>query len=128
MQTVKTPSLEKKFQAVSLIIAPLLFAASTFFWINGEYSVPSAVCIIFSMFFWIPALTLLFTLIKNKMPNYAVWGLWIAVYGCISGCCLHFLDTSQVSSIYRTRNTYTRFQTIQFPLKYCYLQQDRYFL
>lgn len=86
MQSVKTSRLEKKFQGISLIIAPLLFAASTFFWINGEYSVSSATLIVLSMFFWIPALTGLFTLIKNSMPRYAVWGLWIAVYGCISGC------------------------------------------
>jgi drug/metabolite transporter (DMT)-like permease len=43
------------------------------------------------MFFWIPALTGLFGLLKNKMPHDAVWGLWIAVYGCISGCCFAFL-------------------------------------
>jgi len=91
MQTAKISSLEKKFQAVSLIIAPLFFAASTFFWTSGEYSVTSAVFIILSMFFWIPALTLLFTLLKNKMPQYSVWALWIAVYGCISGCCFAFL-------------------------------------
>jgi hypothetical protein len=91
MQTAKISRAEKNFQGVSLIIAPLLFAASTFFWTHGEYSVPSATLIIFSMFFWIPALTGLFALLKNKMSRYAVWGLWIAVYGCISGCCFAFL-------------------------------------
>ena len=25
------------------------------------------------------------------MPRYAVWGLWIAVFGCISGVCFAFL-------------------------------------
>src|SRR4030095_1694867 len=51
----------------------------------------AAVLIIFSMFLWIPALTGLFSLMKNKMPQYAVWGLWIAVFGCISGVCFAFL-------------------------------------
>src|SRR5215831_13530000 len=90
MQTAKT-QLEKKFQGISLIIAPLLFAASTLFWTNGEYSVLSAILIIFSMFFWMPAFSGLFALLKNKMPYYSVWGLWIAVYGCISGCGFAFL-------------------------------------
>ena len=83
--------LQRKFNAVSLIIAPLLFAASTFFWKNGEYNTASATLIILSMFFWISAFMLLFDLVKNKMPRYAVWGFWIAVYGCISGCCFAFL-------------------------------------
>lgn len=82
---------EKNFQGVSLIVAPLLLGFSTFFWNNGEYSVPSATLIILSMFFWIPALTGLFALLKEKMPTYAVYGLWIAVLGCISGVCFAFL-------------------------------------
>jgi len=32
-------------------MAPWLFAASTFFWQNGEYGVEAATLIIFSMFF-----------------------------------------------------------------------------
>lgn len=91
MQSTKSFQFERNFQGISLIVAPLLFAASTFFWTNGEYSVPSATLIVFSMFFWIPALTGLFGLLKIKMPRYAIWGLWIAVYGCISGCCFAFL-------------------------------------
>src|SRR6185503_13029928 len=86
-----TAQVEKRSQGISLIIGSLLFTVSTFFWTNGEYSVPSATLIIFSMFFWIPAFTGLFSLLKNKMPRYAIWGLWIAVYGCISGCCFAFL-------------------------------------
>jgi len=91
MPPAKASYVEKKFRAISLIIGPTLFAASTFFWTNGEYSVLSATLIIFSMFFWIPAFTGLFALLKNKMPYYSVWGLWIAIYGCISGCCFAFL-------------------------------------
>jgi len=40
----------KKVEGFCLIIAPWLFAASTFFWQNGEYGVEAATLIIFSMF------------------------------------------------------------------------------
>ena len=76
---------------MALIIAPILFAASTFFWIKGEYGVAAATLGIVSLFFWIPALTGAFSLLKNKMPRYATYGLWIAVFGCISGVCFMFL-------------------------------------
>jgi hypothetical protein len=69
----------------------VLLFASSFFWNNGEYSVPSATLLVLSTFFWIPAFTGLFQLLKNKMPGYSVFGLWIAVFGCISGICFAFL-------------------------------------
>ena len=87
----RSSQLEKKVEGFCLIIAPLLFAGSTFLWQDGEYGVEAAILIIFSMFFWIPALIGLFSLIKNEMPRFAVWGLWIAVFGCISGVCFAFL-------------------------------------
>ena len=90
MQSTKSSQLEKKVEGFCLIIAPLLFAACTFFWQNGEYGIESATRVIFSMFFWIPAL-MPFSLIKKEMPHYAVWGLWVAVFGCISGVCFAFL-------------------------------------
>jgi len=89
--STKFSHLEKKVEGFCLIIAPLLFAGSTFLWQEGEYGVEAAILIIFSMFLWIPALTGLFSLLKNEMPRYAVWGLWIAVFGCISGVCFAFL-------------------------------------
>src|SRR6476659_2778213 len=89
--STKSSHLEKKVEGFCLIIAPLLFAGSTFLWQDGEYGVEAAILIIFSMFLWIPALTGLFSLLKNEMPRYAVWALWIAVFGCISGVCFAFL-------------------------------------
>ena len=89
--STKSSQLEKRVEGFCLIIAPVLFAASTFFWQDGEYGVEAAILIIFSMFLWIPALTGLFSLVKTEMPGYAVWGLWIAVFGCISGVCFAFL-------------------------------------
>jgi len=89
--STKSSQLEKRVEGFCLLMAPLLFTASTFFWQDGEYGVEAATLIIFSMFFWIPALTGLFSLVKIEMPRYAVWGLWIAVFGCISGVCFAFL-------------------------------------
>jgi len=89
--STKSSQLEKKVEGLCFILAPLLFAASTFFWRDGEYGMEAAILIIFSMFFWIPGLTGLFSLVRNEMPRYAVWGLWVAVFGCISGICFAFL-------------------------------------
>lgn len=55
------------------------------FWVNGEYGVTGGTIIVLSMVFWVPALIVLFGLVKNKYPNYAAWGLLIAVFGFISG-------------------------------------------
>lgn len=92
MQNVTTiTTLQKKIEQFSLIVAPILFGASTFFWVNAEYSVTSATLIILSMFFWLPAFAALFNLMKTSMPRYAVWGLWVSYFGCISGVCFAFL-------------------------------------
>jgi hypothetical protein len=84
-------SIEKNFQGFSLIIAPLLFAVSTFFWVNGEYGVIAATLGIVSLFFCIPALTGAFSLLKTAIPHYATYGLWIAVFGDVSGISFMFL-------------------------------------
>ena len=76
---------------LSLILAPALQALSTFFWVDGEYGVTGGTILVFSMIFWIPALLVLFSLVKNKMPNYAAWGFLIAVYGFVSGVNFGFL-------------------------------------
>ncbi len=78
-------------QGTALILAPALLAASTFFWVDGEYGVTSATLGTMSMFFWIPALTGVFGLLRNQTPRYATYGLWVAVFGCISGVCFMFL-------------------------------------
>ncbi|HZI54718.1 MAG TPA: hypothetical protein VFD56_13475 [Chitinophagaceae bacterium] len=77
--------------ALSLILAPALQALSTFFWVDGEYGVTGGTILVFSMVFWIPALLVLFSFVKNKMPNYAAWGFLIAVYGFVSGVNFGFL-------------------------------------
>jgi hypothetical protein len=81
--TVQT--LPNKFSGFALIVAPLLFGASTFFWQNGEYGITGGVLIALSMVFWIPAFYALFGLLKNQMPFYYSIGLLLAIYGCCLG-------------------------------------------
>lgn len=82
---------EKAMAGFSLLAAPLLFASSTFFWQNGEYSTTSATLIVLSMFFWMPAFKGLFEKLSTRMPRYARWGYWVAIWGCISGICFAML-------------------------------------
>ena len=90
--------------SISLVLAPLLQAMSTFFWMDGEYGVTGGTILIFSMIFWIPALLFLFGLVASKTPNYAAWGFLIAVYGFISGVNFGFLGVlTEVFSISHER-------------------------
>jgi len=91
MRSTKSSQLERKVEGFCLITAPFLFTISTFIWQNGEYGIEVATLIIISLFFWIPALKCLFSLVEYKMPHYSVWGFWVGVYGCISGVCFVFL-------------------------------------
>jgi len=70
---------------VSLILAPFLQFVSSFYWVNGEYGVTGGTILVLSVVFWIPALIVLFDWVKFKMPNYAAWGLLIAIFGFVSG-------------------------------------------
>ncbi|MDO3640427.1 hypothetical protein [Mucilaginibacter sp. L3T2-6] len=91
MQT-GTNLLHIKLSGLALIVAPLLFGASTFFWQNGEYGPTAAVLLTLSNAFWIPALIALFGFIKNKMPVYYPIGLFVAICGsCIGGNSFSYL-------------------------------------
>jgi hypothetical protein len=70
---------------VSLILAPLLLAISSFFWVGDEYGVVGGTILVLSMVFWMPALVFLFDLVKDRLPIYASWGLLVAMFGFISG-------------------------------------------
>ena len=77
---------------ISMMIAPLLFGLSTFFWKNGGYGIIGGTILIFSLAFWIPVFIGLFALLKGKMPVYASVGFIIAVIGCISGVNFGMVD------------------------------------
>ena len=89
-----------KLWGLSLIIAPLIFGISTFFWQNGEYGVNGGTMLAVATIFWILAFMGLFDLLKEKSPRYATWGLLIAIAGCISGANFGFVGVySEVFNI-----------------------------
>ncbi|HVW95455.1 MAG TPA: hypothetical protein VHA56_05775 [Mucilaginibacter sp.] len=91
MQTTTT-ILHLKLLGVTLIIAPLMFSVSTFFWENGEYGITAGTLMALSNVFWIPALIALFGLLKSRMPYYYAWGLLLAIYGsCVGGGSFSYL-------------------------------------
>ncbi|MFN8095444.1 MAG: hypothetical protein U0599_25055 [Vicinamibacteria bacterium] len=74
---------------MSLIVAPALLAASTFFWVRAdgrvEYGAVGGTLIAVATAFWVPAFAGLFSLVRERMPRFAAWGWLVAVYGCIGG-------------------------------------------
>jgi hypothetical protein len=77
--------IHQKFSGVSMILAPIVFGASTFFWHKGEYGITGSTLIILATVFWVPAFYALFDLLKQMMPYYYNVGLVLAIYGCIAG-------------------------------------------
>jgi hypothetical protein len=86
---METHNAERKVWGLSLILAPALFATSTFLWVhtNGrvEFGASGGTLIAIATVFWISAFIGLFDLLKARMPRYATWGLLVAIYGCIGG-------------------------------------------
>jgi hypothetical protein len=86
---LETHNAQRKLWGLSLILAPVLFATSTFFWVHTggrvEYGAIGGAIITIATVFWIPAFIGLFDLLKERMPRYATWGLLISIYGCIGG-------------------------------------------
>lgn len=74
-----------RLSSVSLVLAPLLFAASTFLWKGGEYGVAGGTILALSCVLWIAAFNLLFSKLKTQMPLYASVGFLFAIWGCVSG-------------------------------------------
>lgn len=83
---------EKTVWGLSLIIAPALMAVSSFYWYNGRYSATGGTLVVLFSLFLIPAFMGLFSLVKNKYPRYAAWGLLVATIGCIAGANFGFAD------------------------------------
>jgi hypothetical protein len=80
---------EAVLQGLSLIAAPSIFAASTFFWTSQggrvEYGLTGGALIVVATAFWIPAFAALFGLVARAMPKTAAVGSLAATYGCIGG-------------------------------------------
>jgi hypothetical protein len=86
-----TLPISKTAGGLSLIAAPLVFAASTFFWKEGQYGVDGGTLINLSQVPWIIAFIVLFDKLKMEMPRYATVGLIVAIYGCLSGANFGFV-------------------------------------
>jgi len=71
---------------ISLVIAPALFALSSFFWTgDGQYGATGGVTLVFGSLFWIAGLAGVFRALEPIAPRYASWGFLFAVYGAICG-------------------------------------------
>ncbi len=69
----------------SMILAPLLLAISQFFWAGQVLSSTAGALQVLSFLFWIFAFQGMFEQIKEAYPKFAVWGFFLAVYGCLAG-------------------------------------------
>lgn len=79
---------EQKLWGVSMLLAPTLFAASSFFWTTDayrEYNPVGGTLLFLATVFWVPAFAGLFALLRPTLPRYAAWGWVVAVYGCLGG-------------------------------------------
>jgi hypothetical membrane protein len=78
--------MEKKLFNLSLILAPLFYTLSGFFWLaNGRYNVAGGTLIIIGSIFWIVVFNGLFDVLKVKTPVYSTIGRFLAIYGCVCG-------------------------------------------
>ena len=82
-----TPTIhERTLFGLSLVLAPLLFTASSLTWTSsGEYGVVGGAFLVFGSLFWIVAFLALFGALRTQAPRYAVWGWLVAAYGAICG-------------------------------------------
>ncbi len=75
----------KNLWLASMILAPLLLAISQFFWAGQVLSSTAGALQVLSFLFWIFAFQGMFEQIKEAYPKFAVWGFFLAVYGCLAG-------------------------------------------
>jgi len=85
MKNEEIYQLQNKIWFASLILAPVLLFISQFYWTNGVLTGTAGWLQVLAFTFWIPAFHGMFSLVKDKMPRYAVIGFLIAVYACIGG-------------------------------------------
>ncbi|MBK8955643.1 MAG: hypothetical protein IPM34_08810 [Saprospiraceae bacterium] len=77
--------LQRKLWMVATILAPVLLAISQFYWVNGVLTSTAGALQVLSFLFWIFAFQGMFHQIQDDYPRYAVWGFFLAVYGCLAG-------------------------------------------
>lgn len=77
--------LQINFWMASTILAPLFLAVSQFFWVGHVLSSTAGALQVLAFLFWIFAFHGMFEQIKDAYPKYAVFGFFLAVYGCLAG-------------------------------------------
>lgn len=65
----------QRLQAVALLLGPVIFAASPFFWIDGHYGVNGGMLIALSMVPWVYGLIGEYERLRERVPIAA--GLWL---------------------------------------------------
>ncbi|HNQ13739.1 MAG TPA: hypothetical protein PKM16_11085 [Bacteroidia bacterium] len=78
-------SLQRNFWMSATWLAPVLLVISQFYWVEGVLSATAGALQVLSFLFWIFAFQGMFHQLKEHYPRYAVWGFFIAVYGCLAG-------------------------------------------
>jgi hypothetical protein len=76
---------EGRLYALSLIVAPLLLAISTFFWQDDRVGINGGTVQVISYVFWIPAMLGLLKLLRPTMPGFSVWAVLLVSWSCIAG-------------------------------------------
>ncbi|MUL41459.1 hypothetical protein FZ103_09775 [Streptomonospora sp. PA3] len=69
--------LVQRLQAAALILGPLIFAASPFFWTGGHYGVNGGILIALAMVPWVYGLLGEYERLRERIPRIA--GLWLLV-------------------------------------------------
>ncbi|MDJ1495858.1 hypothetical protein QNI19_23180 [Cytophagaceae bacterium DM2B3-1] len=93
-----THSLDSKFAGLTLLLAPVLLLISTFFWEGKEYGVTGGTILVIALVFWIPALCVLYYLLRDKMPYVSRIGIVVSIYSCVGG--INFGFVGVYSSIF----------------------------
>jgi hypothetical protein len=84
---------ERLVFGASMLIAPFLFALSSFFWVGeGQYDVTGGTLLIFGSLAWILAFTAMFRSLRDVAPWYAAAGFLVAVYGAVCGVAFALQD------------------------------------
>jgi hypothetical protein len=84
--TIDADRLDRQVQGISLIAAPLLLSVATFFWNpHGEIGLTGGAMQVLAFVLFIPGFVGLYGLLRRDLPGLAVFGCFIAFWGCVAG-------------------------------------------
>lgn len=76
---------EHALHALCLFAAPALLVGATFFWRGHTVGLAGGVLTLYSFTFWIGAFAAMASLLRERMPRFAVWGGALAAFGAVGG-------------------------------------------